>query len=70
MHSRELRTVFVAFLLDPVSRRLLEQGKFADLRARDANLYGALSALPQSEREALVQYLQREVSLQEFDKAA
>ena len=29
VHSRELRTVFVAFLLDPASRKLLEQGKFA-----------------------------------------
>ena len=70
VHSRELRTVFVAFLLDPVSRRLVEQGKFPDLRARDANLYGALSALPQSEREALVRYFQTEVSLKDFDKAA
>jgi hypothetical protein len=60
----------VAFLLDPVSRRLVEQGKFPDLRARDANLYGALSALPQSDREALVRYLQTEVSLKDFDKAA
>jgi type I restriction enzyme, R subunit len=70
VHSRELRTVFVAFLLDPVSRRLVEQGQFPDLRARDANLYGALSALPQPEREALVQYLQTEVSSEDFDKAA
>src|SRR6266581_5125527 len=45
-HSRELRTVFVAFLLDPVSRKLVEQGKFPDLRARDPNLHAALSALP------------------------
>jgi hypothetical protein len=65
-----LRTVFVAFLLDPVSRRLVEQGQFPDLRARDANLYGPLSALPQSEREALVRYLQTEVPLKDFDKAA
>ena len=70
VHSRELRTVFVAFLLDPVSRKLVEEGKFPDLRARDANLYGALSALPQSEGEALVRYLQTEVSLKDFDKAA
>ena len=69
-HTRELRTVFVAFLLDPVSRRLLEQGKFPDLRARDANLYGALSALPPAEREALVRYLQTEVRLQDFERAA
>ena len=70
VYSRELRTVFVAFLLDPVSRKFLEQGKFPDLRARDANLYGALSSLPQVEREALVRYLQTEVSLKDFEKAA
>ncbi len=70
VHSRELRTVFVAFLLDPGSRRLLEQGKFPDLRARDANLHAALSALPAEERNALVCYLKTEVSLKDFEKAA
>jgi type I restriction enzyme R subunit len=70
IHSRELRTVFVAFLLDPVSRGLVQEGKFPDLRARDANLYGALSALPREEREALLWYLQTEVSLKDFEKAA
>src|SRR6266487_2126055 len=69
-HSRELRTVFVAFLLDPVSRKLLEQGKFPDLRARDPNLHAALSALPAEERDALVRYLKTEVSLKDFEKAA
>ncbi len=70
IHSRELRTVFVAFLLDPVIRRLLEQGKSPDLGARDANLCGALSSLPPSEREAVVGYVQTEVSLKDLDKAA
>ncbi len=69
-HSRELRTVFVAFLLDPVSRKLLEQGKFPDLRARDPNLHAALSALPAEERDALIRYLKAEVSLTDFEKAA
>ena len=70
VHSRELRTVFVAFLLDPRSRHLLEQGKFPDLRARDPNLHAALSALPAQERDALVRYLKTEVSLKDFEKAA
>jgi len=70
VHSRELRTVFVAFLLDPRSRHLLEQGKFPDLRARDPNLHAALSALPAEERDALVRYLKTEVSLKDFEKAA
>ena len=70
VHSRELRTVFVAFLLDPTSRQLLELGRFPDLRARDPNLHAALSALPAEEREALVRYLKAEVSLKNFEKAA
>jgi type I restriction enzyme R subunit len=70
VHSRELRTVFVAFLLDPTSRQLLELGRFPDLRARDPNLHAALSALPAKEREALVRYLKTEVSLKDFEKAA
>jgi hypothetical protein len=70
VHSRELRTVFVAFLLDPTSRQLLELGRFPDLRARDPNLHAALSALPAEERDALVRYLKTEVSLKDFEKAA
>jgi type I restriction enzyme R subunit len=70
VHSRELRTVFVAFLLDPTSRQLLEYGRFPDLRARDPNLHAALSALPAEERDALVRYLKAEVSLKDFEKAA
>ena len=70
VHSRELRTVFVAFLLDPTSRQLLEHGRFPDLRARDPNLHAALSALPAEEQDALVHYLKAEVSLKDFEKAA
>lgn len=70
VHSRELRTLFVAFLLDPTSRQLLELGRFPDLRARDPNLHAALSSLPPEERDALVKYLKTEVSLRDFEKAA
>jgi type I restriction enzyme R subunit len=70
VHSRELRTVFVAFLLDPTSRQLLELGRFPDLRVRDPNLHSALSALPAQERDALVRYLKTEVLLKDFEKAA
>jgi type I restriction enzyme R subunit len=70
VHSRELRTVFVAFLLDPTSRQLLDLGRFPELRARDPNLHAALSALPADERDALVRYLKTEVSLKDFEKAA
>jgi len=70
VHSRELKVVFVAFLLDEGSRFLLQEGKFAELRARDANLYGSLSQLEQQEREALIGYLQSQVQLNEFTLAA
>jgi len=68
-HSRELRTVFVAFLLDPKSRALLEEGDFAELIARDQTLFGSLSKLPIHERTALIGYLQAQVPLKEFELA-
>lgn len=70
IHSRELKTVFIAFLLDPTSRQLLEHGRFPDLRTRDPNLHAALSALLADERDALISYLKEEISLKDFEKAA
>ena len=69
-HSRELRTVFVAFLLEPQCRMLLEDGRFAELRARDPNLYGSLQQLTPEEREELVFYLRANVVLGSFVEAA
>jgi len=69
-HSRELRTVFEAFLLDAQSRALLEEGRFAELRSRDASLFNSLSQLAVQEREALIGYLQSQVPLREFELAA
>lgn len=69
-HSRELRTVFVAFLLDPQCRLLLEEGKFPDLRTKDPGLYGALQHLAVEEREMLMGYLRAHVRLGEFEIAA
>ena len=69
-HSRELRTVFIAFLLDPTSRLLLEEGRFAELRARDPNLFGSLQRLSPAERETVVGYLRSNVSLGSFEQAA
>jgi type I restriction enzyme R subunit len=70
VHSRQLKVVFVAFLLDEHSRLLLQEGKFADLRARDASLYGSLTQLAPEERTALVEYLQSQVPLKDFELAA
>ena len=69
-HSRELRMVFVAFLLDEQSRTLLEEGRFAELRARDASLFASLSQLTTQERGALIGYLQSQVPLKDFEQAA
>ena len=69
-HSRELRMVFVAFLLDEQSRMLLAEGRFAELRARDASLFASLSQLTAEERGALIGYLQSQVPLKEFEQAA
>jgi len=62
--------VFVAFLLDEQSRMLLEDGRFAELRARDASLYSSLSLLTEPERRALIGYLQSQVPLKDFEQAA
>ena len=70
VHSRELKVVFVAFLLDESSRFLLQERQFAELRARDASLYASLSRLSPEERERLIGYLQSEVSLPAYEHAA
>lgn len=70
VHSRELKVVFVAFLLDEASRLHIQEGKFAELRARDASLYSSLLQLEPQEREALIGYLQSEVPLNVFEKVA
>jgi hypothetical protein len=69
-HSRELRTVFVAFPLDPQCRFLVEHGRFGELRARDPGLFGSLQRLAPPERDALVGYLRAEVPLKQFEVAA
>ena len=66
-HTRELKMVFVAFLLDQESRILVEQQQFAALHARDPNLYCSLQSLEPQERQALIGYLQSKVSLRQFE---
>lgn len=67
VHSVELRVVFEAFLLDAECRVLLEEGKFAELKARDANLYESIARLSPEERESVIRYLRANVSLGDFD---
>ena len=68
--ARELRTLFFAFLLDPLCRELLVEGRFAELRARDAGLSRALAALPPEDRAAMVRHIQAEIPLSDYDQAA
>ena len=68
-HSRELKTLFVSFLLDPESRMLVEQQEFAALRAKDPDLFGSLQRLDPPERQALVGYIHSHVALGQFDVA-
>jgi type I restriction enzyme, R subunit len=70
VHSRELKVLFVAFLLDPACRLLIQEGKFSELLTRDPNLHASLQNLPPSERGALLDYLRTEVPLGEFVQAA
>ena len=69
-HSREMRTLFIAFLLDPMSRFMLEEGRFGELRARDPSLFASLQRLESTEREAIVSYLRSNVALDVFEKVA
>lgn len=69
-HSRELRSLFIAFLLDPPCRLLISEGRFAELRTRDANLFDSLQRLPPDEREALFTYLCAHVAVDAFKKVA
>jgi hypothetical protein len=65
-----LKVVFIAFLLDEGRRFLLKEGQFAELSALDASLNGSLSKLSLEEQEALIEYLQSQVPLKEFESAA
>ena len=69
-HSRELQGVFYSYLLNPSIRFLINEGRFAELRASDAGLYRAIAALSPNERKSLIQYIQAEVPLSEFEKVA
>ncbi|MEI8287887.1 MAG: DEAD/DEAH box helicase family protein [Verrucomicrobiota bacterium] len=67
VHSRELKTVCDAFLLDESSRNYLLEENLASLRAHDAVLYSSLSTLSAEERHALVGYLQSSANLTDFE---
>ena len=69
-HARELRALFIAVLLTPACRQLLEEGRFAELRSQDATLYQALTGLSPEERTTMIGYVQRAVVLRDYEHAA
>ncbi len=69
-HGRELQLLFMAFLLDPVSRLLLQEERLADLKVRDATLFASVVRLAPDERKSLVEYLRTSVVLANFDQVS
>ncbi len=70
VHGREVRALFTSFLLDAGCRQLLEDGRFAELRARDAGLYQSLARLPPAERANLLTYLRDNIPLSDYKQVA
>ena len=62
-HAREVKTVFMSFVLRPAIRELVKARKFAELAARDAGLHSSLLKLEKAERENLLNYLQKSINL-------
>lgn len=60
-HSRAMREVFDAYVLSEWSRKLLDDGNFPVLRARDAALHRAVTILPPKERTSIFSYVQSNV---------
>ncbi|MCX7046663.1 MAG: DEAD/DEAH box helicase family protein [Candidatus Sumerlaeota bacterium] len=68
--SRSMQEVFNAYLLSPEARKMMEEGRFAEMRACDAGLHEAIAALTPNERASMMAYLRAEVPLDSFLKAA
>jgi type I restriction enzyme, R subunit len=62
-HAREVRTVFMSYVLNPAIRELVKARKFAELAARDAGLHSSLVKLEKDERENLLNYLQNSMNM-------
>jgi len=56
-HAREIRTVFMGFLLDDNLRNLILSGDFARLSATDSVIFHSLQRLEADERQTLLGYL-------------
>ena len=56
-HAREIRTVFMGFLLDNNLRNLILSGDFARLSATDSVVFHSLQRLEADERQTLLGYL-------------
>jgi len=62
-HAREVKTVFMSFVLRPAIRELVNGRKFAELAACDAGMHSSLLRLEKDERENLLNYLQKSINV-------
>ena len=67
---REIEQIFHAILLDSALRDCIESGNFAALRACDASVYEGICALGKEGLDKVVAYINSEVSLEQFARAA
>lgn len=67
---RELRHVFLSFVLDGHARDHMEKGDFAALRALDAGLVHSLRAVGPPQFEAMKSYIASNVRLEDFVRVA
>jgi len=69
-HAREVKTVFMSYVLNPAIRELVKARKFAELAARDAGLHSSLVKLEKDERENLLNYLQNSMNMSVIEGTA
>ncbi|MFT3868901.1 MAG: DEAD/DEAH box helicase family protein [Nibricoccus sp.] len=67
---RELRHVFNAYLLNGDVRHLIDEGRFADLRAHDPGLIQSIKTLGKDRVTALMNYIRQTVPLENFVRVA
>lgn len=67
---RETRQVFHAFVLDGDIRQLIEQGNYAEVRARDAGLFQSIKILGADGIPPLLTYIRAAVPLDDFVRVA
>ncbi len=68
--ARDLRHVFLGYVLDPEIRQLIDAGDFPAVRARDAALYQSLKSAGAPSITALLDHIRTDVRLEPFSRVA